>query len=303
MAFEPMADDDEVGVIQQDAPTPICSHEEQEQDANMWRDAPTLVAQEKIDNSTERAWGSLARLRWCSSSWLLERILFTGLSNCRRSGAVYEAEEKSGRRQTSSCWQYWRNHADRARVSRLAQVQLHEKTQKKAQWVSELVALFEGTDTSMGRQLNAKPESATLLGGRRASTLRDRVRAAKQFVLFSISRSTPYPKERSHLTDFLAARQSDPCTRNILKGACHGQGFLEEIASVKLEDRSSSAPIHTVVYKELLPTALQRKRSRVMLLACTLPCWRHWRKSSTTPMVFITSGFTLGGFWSRLGAH
>ena len=105
VAFEPMADDDEVGVIQQDAPTPICPHEEKE-DANMLRDAPTLVAQEKIDNSTERAWRSLARLRWCSSSWLLERILFSGLGNCRRIGAVCEAEEKGGRRQTSSRWQH-----------------------------------------------------------------------------------------------------------------------------------------------------------------------------------------------------
>ena len=119
--------------------------------------------------------------------------------------------------------------------------------------------MLKGTDTPMGRQLNAKPESATLLGGRRASTFRDRVRAAKQCVWLSISQSIRYPTERSHLTDYLAARQSDPCTRNALKGAHHGQGFLEEIAAVTLGRKILIGSEFFMVFKRLLPTTLQRK--------------------------------------------
>ena len=145
--------------------------------------------------------------------------------------------------------------------------------------VSELAALLKGT---VGRLLVEKLENATLLGGgRRASTL------------------LPYPTERSHLTDFRAARQSEPCIRSALKGAYHGQAFVEEIAGVKLEERFTSAPIFTLVYKEL--PRQSKERSHVKRLACTLPCLQLLRRSSVTPGVFVFTGNTLGGFRCRSG--
>ena len=120
----------------------------------------TMVSKHTFSSSVTRLSSMLLFL-------LAERFFHSGLSNfhwsetrrtplssghrCRRSStnSMRQKKRKRGRsrqRQTSSRWQHWKNPAG---ASRLAQVQRHEKTQKKARWVGELAALLEGTDTPM----------------------------------------------------------------------------------------------------------------------------------------------------------
>ena len=169
--------------------------------------------------------------------------------------------------------------------------------------VGEATSFYSSSKVACGSSTGRKARTrSTLGGGRRASTLRDRVRAAKKFLAWlAISQGISYTSQRSHLTDYLAARRSEPCTRTSLKRAYHGQAFLKEIAGVKIEDRITSAPMYTTMYKELLPKALQGKVAHQaprmytsMLLSSQV---------LATVRVFFFTGYTLGGLWCSLGEY
>ena len=91
----------------------------------------------------------------------------------------------------------------------------------KARWVEVLGAMLVHTPTPMGKMLGEKPSSLQLLGaGRRASTLRSRVRAVRRYLNWlALNHDTDFPSELEHVTGYLQARQSEPCTRIALRGA------------------------------------------------------------------------------------
>ena len=94
-----------------------------------------------------------------------------------------------------------------------------------------------------------KPGVKNLLGGgRRASTLRVRVRAAKKclgWLAVAADVST-------HLTGFLETRRSEPCNRRALKAAHQCMAFLEDVAGVG--EKLTTNALYTVVHRELLST-------------------------------------------------
>ena len=75
----------------------------------------------------------------------------------------------------------------------------------RTKWLQELEALLMGTKTPMGEAVSNRPVDRTFLGGgRRASTLRARVRAAKKYLAWlAVSADVAFPSEVSHLTDYL----------------------------------------------------------------------------------------------------
>ena len=100
--------------------------------------------------------------------------------------------------------------------------------------------------------------SVELLGGeRRASTIRPRVRCTKKILPGSKSKTkrlTPVTSCSSQTFSGCVSRS--PCNRGALKGVHRAVIFSEKMAGVNAEARFTSTQSHTVVYKELLTTAL-----------------------------------------------
>ena len=99
-------------------------------------------------------------------------------------------------------------------------------------WPQELESLLKGTGTPMGKILNTKAGDCNVLGGgRRASTLRARVRASEKYLSWlAVSPNVAFPSQVAHLTGFLESRHSEPCSRGALKAA---HQFLEDVAGVE----------------------------------------------------------------------
>ena len=75
----------------------------------------------------------------------------------------------------------------------------------RTKWLQELEPLLEGTKTPMGEASGNRPGDKSFLGGgRRASTLRARVRASKKYLAWlAVSADVPFPSKVSHLTAVL----------------------------------------------------------------------------------------------------
>ena len=96
-----------------------------------------------------------------------------------------------------------------------------QRRDERSRWVEVLGATLVHTPTPVVKIFGDKPGSIQLLGaGRRASTLRSRVRAVRRYhIWLALNHDVGYPRELEHATGYLHARQSEPCTRNALWGA------------------------------------------------------------------------------------
>ena len=114
------------------------------------------------------------------------------------------------------------------------------------------------TPTPMGALLAAQPSNLQLLGaGRRAATLRSRVRAVKRFLdWLAVSLAKGYSAELHDYTGYLQARQSEPCTRGALKGAHKALVFMAVVAGVTAQSRFTTSSLYLVIKKELLSNAI-----------------------------------------------
>ena len=124
----------------------------------------------------------------------------------------------------------------------------------RTKWLQELEALLMGTKTPMGEALSNKLGDRSFLGGgRRASTLRARVRASKKYLAWlAVSADVAFPSGVSRLTGFLESRHSEPCNRGALKAAHQCMAFLEDVAGIDeklttnaLHGRVQGAPRHS----------------------------------------------------------
>ena len=100
-----------------------------------------------------------------------------------------------------------------------------------------LEGLFRGTKTPLVSVWLAVRQALCLWGaGRRASTLRLRVRVVKRYLAWlALAHESSFPRELHQMTEYLQARQSEPCCRGALKNTHNAFVFLEEAAAV--EDR------------------------------------------------------------------
>ena len=132
---------------------------------------------------------------------------------------------------------------------------------ERTRWLSSLADIVAKSPTPMGRLLCSQPGNLELLGGgRRASTLRSRVRELRKFFAwFSVTYEEEFPTTEEHFTGFLRARASEPCNRGALKATHRSFGFLEEVTGMPLTERKTKSKLYDVILRELLSTALPGK--------------------------------------------
>ena len=104
----------------------------------------------------------------------------------------------------------------------------------------------------MGKLLRDSPGNIQLLGGgRRAGTLRSRVRSVQKFLSWLIaSHGISFPVHWRQLTEYLQVRYSEPCVRGSLKLVHSSYIFLQEVAGV--EDKLTDSAMYAVSLKELI---------------------------------------------------
>ena len=107
----------------------------------------------------------------------------------------------------------------------------------------------------MGKLIRENPSNVQLLGGgRRAETLRSRVRSVRKFLGWLIaSHGITFPVHWRQLTQYLQVRYSEPCVRGSLKLVHSSYTFLQEVAGV--EDKLTDSAMYAVSLKELMSQA------------------------------------------------
>ena len=109
----------------------------------------------------------------------------------------------------------------------------------------------------MGRLIRENPSNVQLLGGgRRAGTLRSRVRSIQKFIGWLIAAHGHWRQ----LTEYLQVRYSEPCVRGALKLVHSSFIFLQEAAGI--EDKLTDTAMYAVSLKELMAQASPGKAPR-----------------------------------------
>ena len=67
-----------------------------------------------------------------------------------------------------------------------------------------------------------------------------------------------YPRELDHVTGYSQARQSEPCTRNVLRGAHTAIAFKEEVAGVEQSEKLTGTQVYAIVQKEILANTTEQ---------------------------------------------
>ena len=132
---------------------------------------------------------------------------------------------------------------------------------ERARWIEILATLLRGTPTPIGSMLLDNPGTAQLLGaGRRATTLRSRVRLARRyFAWLSVSFEVTFPTRLDDMVDYLKARASEPCTRGTLKNTHRSFTFLEETAGTVKNENVTESAVYKLIYNGLLSPSSTRK--------------------------------------------
>ena len=126
---------------------------------------------------------------------------------------------------------------------------------ERDRWIQLLANLLRSTDTPMGKPIRDSPSNIQLLGGgRRAGTLRSRVRSVQKFLGWLIaSHGISFPVHWWQLTEYLQVRYSEPCVRGSLKLVHSSYIFLQEVAGVEVKLTDSA--MYAVSLKELMSRA------------------------------------------------
>ena len=122
---------------------------------------------------------------------------------------------------------------------------------ERDRWVQLLANLLRSTDTPMGRLIRENPSNVQLLGGgRRAGTLRSRVRSIQKFIEWLVAaHQVSFSNHWRQLTEYLQVRYSEPCVRGALKLVHSSYIFLQEVAGI--EDKLTDSAMYTASLKEL----------------------------------------------------
>ena len=128
---------------------------------------------------------------------------------------------------------------------------------ERNRWTTDLADLLRGTQSPMGQFLASQPGNQLTEGGRRASTLRSRVRGVKRSLsLLALRHELTNPTELSQLTEYLQVRLQEPCNRSSVKGSHHSMVFLESMAGVSPQERFTDSQLYNVLYQELVVAAM-----------------------------------------------
>ena len=172
---------------------------------------------------------------------------------------------------------------------------------ERVRWVSERCTLLLGTPTPMGKLLVEKPSSESLVGaGKRAATLRSRVRMARRYLAwFSDNFEVTFPNRVEHFTEFLKVRVSEPCNRGALRNAHRGFGFLDETAGVTPEDSVTMNPIFHEMLSKAIPGRSSKQAPR-MPVALILAIEKFLMDTSNLPYMRLYAWFMALLNWATI---
>ena len=149
----------------------------------------------------------------------------------------------------------------------------------------------------MGRLLQSRQGDISLLGaGRRAGTIRSRVRNIRHFLAWHSS-------EQTHLTDFLQVRFSEPCNRGSLKITHESFILLDVVSGTEACSRLTNSQLYLSIYRELLSKALPGKpvKQAPRMFSSILRALEQMIISSKFPLYFrIYSWWILVQSWATL---
>ena len=130
---------------------------------------------------------------------------------------------------------------------------------ERSRWINLLAELLRNTDTPMGRLLRENPVNSQLLGvGRRAGTLRSRVRSIQKFIAWlPVAHDVSFPVHWKQLTEYAQVRLSEPCVRGSQKLLHNSYLFLQEVAGIL--DKFTDDAFFEATRKELLASAMPGK--------------------------------------------
>ena len=173
---------------------------------------------------------------------------------------------------------------------------------ERDRWIQLLANLLRSTDTPMGKLIRESPSNIQLLGGgRRAGTLRSRVRSVQKFLGWLIaSHGVSFPVHWRQLTEYLQVRYSEPSVRGSLKLVHSSYIFLQEVAGI--EDKLTDSAMYAVSLKELMSQAAPGRSPRQApgSQRYCLRLLKKWFLQVTSQYFFV---YCRGGFWSNLGAQ
>ena len=135
---------------------------------------------------------------------------------------------------------------------------------ERQRWLQVLVDLVRHSSTPMGQLLAAQPGNVEVLGaGKRASTLRSRVRAIRKFLRWLlVTRQLDYAQSVEHHVEYLRTRLSETCNRAALKTPHHALVFPGELTGTQPQDQPTSTKLCSVIFRKLLATALPGRPSK-----------------------------------------
>ena len=125
---------------------------------------------------------------------------------------------------------------------------------ERLRWLQALALLVERSPTPMGNLLARQPGSIALLdAGRRAATLRNRIRLLRNyFSWLTATHEVLYPISPEHFVGFLRARASEPVNRGALRNVNRTFTFLHEVTETEQANRLTATPLYDAVYREIL---------------------------------------------------
>ena len=114
----------------------------------------------------------------------------------------------------------------------------HAEKEERKRWFAELHEVLKELNAPSLKQARSSsdPERALSLqlgSGRRAATLRTRIREWRRFRIWLRERhGLAFPKDSTMILDYLADRAEEPCARNTLKGVQAGMKFVFRAAGM-----------------------------------------------------------------------
>ncbi len=130
------------------------------------------------------------------------------------------------------------------------------ETQERNKWLARLKQLLQNLGARTSRTLEEGTEGLRsvrlLVGGRRASTLRARIRCWEQYQAWLRDthgigiQSDPY-----HIIDYLNTRAAEPCTKSVIRGIADMIKFSEGVMGMYPTERLSDHPLVMSAVNEL----------------------------------------------------
>ncbi len=133
-----------------------------------------------------------------------------------------------------------------------------EETERN-KWLGRLQTILDALDTTSRQESGCRDDRRlvrALAGGRRASTLRARVRTWEQYRRWlRAARSLEHPRSAGDFVDYLFDRAEEPCGRGVLRGAYDMLRFAEEMIGTPKADRLSELTLVKSSLKGLISEA------------------------------------------------